>query len=165
MNNKNILENDSLEKLLRLQKVRIRSYEKKLAEDKRSYLEARDKLNQRNNEIDSIQNQHEDIKGYLSMQHVSNSPVKTEYAHIRRFWLNYDLEMHEYYRDQENIDHDDAKNKYETSKKEWLRERMKSNRLNNEFKAFAAKKNVIIENTQDEVSQEDYMQQHMGKPL
>ena len=152
----NSLDIDSLKKILRLQKVRIRAHEKELLERKKAYDEAIEKLDQRNNEIHHIQTEHTGLRSYLNNNHVSESPVKRQYVHVRRFWLNYDLEMHEYYRDQEQNNYDKAKEKYNNSKQAWLREKLKSNKFHDELSSSVNKHQAVIENRHDEISHDDY---------
>jgi hypothetical protein len=156
MSNLNNIDINSIGNLLRLQKVRIRSYEKKLEDDKKAYKDAYEKLCKRNEEISNIQRERNGIRGYVEQHVVSSSPVKREYAHTRRFWLNYDLEMHEYYLEGEKAALDEAKIQYESSKNIWLKEKLKSKKLNDEYRIANKMKDLSIENAYEEMSQEDH---------
>jgi hypothetical protein len=156
MSSLNNIDIDSIGNLLRLQKVRIRSYEKKLEDDKKAYNDAYEKLCKRNEEISNIHQEHMDVRSYVEQHVVSSSPVKREYAHTRRFWLNYDLEMHEYYLEEEKAALDEARIQYETTKNIWLREKLKSKRLSDEYRLANKMKDLSIENANEEMSQEDH---------
>jgi hypothetical protein len=154
---------DTLDKLVQLQKVRVRAHEKKLAQEKKAYLEACEKLEQRKKEINTINSEHKGLNEYISNKIVAESPTKRERVHIRRFWLNYDLEMHEYYHEQENIAKEEAHEQYTACKNHWMREKQKSLQLKyilkNENQALSA----LIDNRDDELSQEDQSQPRSNK--
>jgi hypothetical protein len=124
---------ESLEKLLRLQKVRIRVYEKKMNQNKQAYIEAKEELLKREHEITKIKDEHKDLRLYSDRSDVLESPVKRDYVKVRRYWLNYDLEMHEYYYEQEVEDHDQAKNNYDNARSTWMKAKLKNQKMQEEY--------------------------------
>jgi hypothetical protein len=146
---------DKLDKLVQLQKVRIRAHEKKLALEKKAYLEASQKLEQRKKEINAINGEHKNLNRYIRNQIVAESPTKRERVYKRRFWLNYDLEMHEYYHEQEIISKEEAYEQYTACKNNWMREKQKSQQLRSTLKNENQKQCALIEYRDDELSQED----------
>jgi hypothetical protein len=95
------MDSNMTKKLHKLQKLRIRSIEKQLLHDKKEYLESCEKVHKRESEINNINYEKNTLKNHIKVTEVSESPVKRERVNIRRYWLNYDLEMHEYYHEHE----------------------------------------------------------------
>jgi hypothetical protein len=143
-----------LNKLNELNTLRVKRYEKELAESKAKLLEACDKVNKRDSEIKKISNESEELNSYLSRVQVSKSPTKREYVHIRRFWLNYDLEMHEYYYNQEVDEKNVATSNHNKTRKLWYKQKLKTEKLSKIHKSFIREKDLQFENKEDEENQE-----------
>jgi hypothetical protein len=148
-----------LKKLDKLNQLRVKRYEKQMAEKKVLYIDACEKVEQRNNEINNIKIENGDLNGYLKQDHVSCSPTKREYVHIRRFWLNYDLEMHEFYYTQEVDDKNNAQLKYDNSRQLWHKQKLKTEKLSKIHKSTSIEQNMKVENTEDEDNQESILKQ------
>ena len=145
---------NQLKKLNRLNKIRVKRCEKQLAESKDLFHEACRKVDKRKLEISVIKNENNDLNTHLKKNYVSKSPVKREHVHIRRFWLNYDLEMHEYYYDQEIDEKSTTQSKYQESKNVWYKQKLKAEKLNNFYNSLSKERFVISENVEDEINQE-----------
>lgn len=149
------MEENNIDKLSRLQKIRVRSLEKKMIEDKINYLSTCKKVEERTAEINTIKNEKGYLNKYITNEHVSESPIKREFVHVRRFWLNYDLEMHEYYYNQEVQNQNEAEELYNQRKQLWNKLKQKTEGIN---KYNICNKNKIRtkdENSEDELSQEN----------
>jgi hypothetical protein len=133
---------ESLEKLLRLQKVRIRAYEKKMNQDKQAYISAKEDLMKREQEITKIKDEHKDLNVYSDRPDVLESPVKRDFVKVRRFWLNYDLEMHEYYHVQDVEDHDQAKSNYDNARSTWMKAKLKNQKMQEEYNKILVSINI-----------------------
>jgi hypothetical protein len=149
------MDENNIDKLNRLQKIRVRSLEKKMLKEKLDYLSSCKKVEERAEEIDKITNEKKVLNKYITYDHVSESPIKREFVNVRKFWLNYDLEMHEYYENQERQNKNEAEELYNKRKQQWNKQKQKSESIN---KYNASKQNIlraIEENTEDEISQEN----------
>ncbi|MCG8067635.1 MAG: hypothetical protein JAY84_07205 [Candidatus Thiodiazotropha taylori] len=142
-------------KLIKLNKIRIRRQEKELTQAKMTYVESCKKVDSRNIQINQINSENKELLDYLSLQTTSKSPIKREYVKIRKFWLNYDLEMHEYYLaqeiDEKNINHSE----YQTEKKQWYKQKLKNEQLSLIRTKLLSKDNSYNENREDELCQEN----------
>lgn len=142
-------------KLIKLNIIRIRRQEKKLTQAKMTYVESCKKVDSRNIQINQINYENKKLLDYLSLQTTSKSPIKREYVKIRKFWLNYDLEMHEYYLvqeiDEKNINHSE----YQTEKKQWYKQKLKNEQLSLIRTKLLSKDNSYNENREDELCQEN----------
>lgn len=145
----------TLTKLNKLQVIRVRTQERLLTIDKKSYVDACDTLEKRNTTIQNIQNEKEALNVYISTSYVKESPTHRERVHIRRFWLEYDLEMHEYYHEQELNKKNEAEISYLQRKKLWNKEKQKSTLLTKKLSKFKILHTAVLENREDEISQED----------
>ncbi|MEJ2405404.1 MAG: hypothetical protein P8171_14105 [Candidatus Thiodiazotropha sp.] len=127
--NNNSGDNIQLSKILRLQSVRIRRYERDMLDKRNAYLESDQKVKQRESEIQKIHQTHSDLNNYRNSDDVVSSPNKMELLKVKRYWLNYDLEMHEYYHQGEVSEKDEANQEYSKSRNIWLKEKLKSHMM------------------------------------
>ncbi|MEW8350502.1 MAG: hypothetical protein AB2687_19520 [Candidatus Thiodiazotropha taylori] len=142
-------------KLIKLNKIRIRRQEKKLTQAKMTYVESCKKVDSRNIQINQINSENKELLDYLSLQTTSKSPIKREYVKIRKFWLNYDLEMHEYYLVQEIDEKNINDSEYQTEKKQWYKQKLKNEQLSLIRTKLLSKDNSYNENREDELCQEN----------
>ena len=157
------MDKQTLNKLKQLQKIRVRTQEKLLSIDKKSYMDACDVLEKRNSSISDIHEENNRVNTYASNDYVIESPVHRDRVHIRKFWLDYDLEMHEYYHEQELNSKIDAESVYVSRKKLWNKEKQKSDLLNKRLSKLMIQENALAENRDDELSQEDTVM-NRGEP-
>ncbi|MCG8040482.1 MAG: hypothetical protein AB2688_12160 [Candidatus Thiodiazotropha taylori] len=141
-------------KLMKLNSIRIRRQEKKLSQAKMTYVESCEKVDRRNIQINLINSENKELLEYLSLQTTSKSPIKREYVKIRKFWLNYDLEMHEYYLVQENDEKNINHSEYQSEKKQWYKQKLKNEQLSLIRTKVLSRDNSNIENREDELCQE-----------
>jgi hypothetical protein len=127
--NKNSEGNSQISKILRLQSVRIRRYEREMFDKRNAYLESDQKVKQRESEIQKINQTHSDLNNYRDSDGVLSSPNKMDLLKIKRYWLNYDLEMHEYYHQGEVNEKEEANQEYSKSRNIWLKEKLKSHMM------------------------------------
>ncbi|MES9938952.1 MAG: hypothetical protein ABW104_04170 [Candidatus Thiodiazotropha sp. 6PLUC2] len=127
--------------------------------EKKAYSDACHNLSERNKSITTIHNEKDTLKKYCNEKYVSESPTHRERVHVRNFWLNYDLEMHEYYHEQEVTTKTESEHKYSERKKTWNKEKQKNILLNNNLKSTLSTRSSVMENKEDEYSQEDIMRQ------
>ncbi|MEJ2612139.1 MAG: hypothetical protein P8179_19235 [Candidatus Thiodiazotropha sp.] len=144
--NKNSDGNLQLSKILRLQSVRIRRYEREMFDKRNAYLESDKKVKQRESEIQNIHQTHSDLNNYRNSEGVLSSPNKMDLLKIKRYWLNYDLEMHEYYHQGEVSEKDEANQEYLKSRNIWLKEKLKSHMMETLQLDFSAQ----VEDIQDD---------------
>jgi hypothetical protein len=143
-----------LHKLNQLNSLRVKRHEKKLSESKEKLLEACEKVIKRDKEIKTINNESGNLNIYLAREKVAKSPTKREYVHIRKFWLNYDLEMHEYYYNQEVDEQSAAVVHHNKIRKQWYKQKMKTEKLSKIYKTYTIENNMKNENQEDEDNQE-----------
>ncbi|MBW9268590.1 MAG: hypothetical protein K1566_03000 [Candidatus Thiodiazotropha sp. (ex. Lucinisca nassula)] len=142
-------------KLIRLNDLRVRRQEKKLSQTKITYLESCGKVESRNTQINLISTENKHLLEYLSLQTTSKSPIKREYVMIRKFWLSYDLEMHEYYLVQEIDEKNINLSKYQTEKKEWYKHIVRKTQLSLMQTKLLSKEKSKAENSEDEFCQQN----------
>ncbi|MCG7984708.1 MAG: hypothetical protein JAY90_18400 [Candidatus Thiodiazotropha lotti] len=148
------MDRSQIKKLNKLNDLRLKRQEKKIKQAKLSYIEACKKVENRNTQINDIKGQKQDLTKYLKIESNSKSPIKREYVQIRRFWLNYDLEMHEYYLEQELDERSTNHKNYQSDKKIWHKQKLKTEKLSELYVKSCKQHNSLIENREDEVSQE-----------
>jgi hypothetical protein len=149
------MDSNMTKKLHKLQKLRIRSIEKQLLHDKKEYLESCEKVHKRESEINNINYEKNTLKNHIKVTEVSESPVKRERVNIRRYWLNYDLEMHEYYHEHEAEEREEKKEQYEKRKKNWFKEKLKAEKFKNLIFKNQIHETALTDNHIDELSQEE----------
>ncbi|MEJ2622328.1 MAG: hypothetical protein P8163_19385 [Candidatus Thiodiazotropha sp.] len=143
-----------LHKLNKINELRVRRLEKELAESKVKLLEACDKVVKRDGEIKKINSETGELISYLTHEKVMSSPTKREHVHIRRFWLNYDLEMHEYYYNQEVDEKNEADLNHKKTSKLWNKQKLKTEKLSKIHKSLINADNIRHESMEDEENQE-----------
>ncbi|MET0026418.1 MAG: hypothetical protein ABW101_02175 [Candidatus Thiodiazotropha sp.] len=117
--------------LSRLQKVRLRKYQKQMLKERTDYLESENKLELRLSQINSIGDEKDNLRELQNQFFYATSPLNMDKIKIRKYWLQYDMEMHEYYK---NIEEEEKSNnhiKYISSKNKWIRENQKTEIIDN----------------------------------
>ncbi len=109
--------------LLRLHKMRVKACETRYHVAKNKRDEAAEDVRQRQASITRLKNEHSDLFCYLDDVAVVESPIKVERMHIRRYWLEYDLEKDEYYLELDIQALNEADEDVAKAKGEWLRAR------------------------------------------
>jgi hypothetical protein len=143
-----------LQKLNQLNALRAKRFEKELSESKAILLKACNKVNKRDDEIKNINKENSELNQYSSNKDVTRSPTKREHVHIRKFWLNYDLEMHEYYYNQEVEDKNKAVINHNKTKHLWYKQKLKCGMISSLSKSSNNEINALKEDKEDEENQE-----------
>jgi hypothetical protein len=147
-NSKNELVN--INSLLRIQQVRLTKDEKNFREAQQKYQMAEKLLDERQNNILVIKKQIKDTYDYMTLSTSRSSPERINRGDAYLFWLNYDLDMHEYYFSQEKDRVNEAKKNYKIAKKHWYKRKIKIKKLK---ETYLYKKNMI--NTNKEAIEEE----------
>ncbi len=158
MDNEKILF-DHIQSVIKLMETRLVEHEKILFHAKKEYLEACDVIEQRNNLIKQIKSDEININTFIVKQKNSNSysldsRVREEDA---KYWIEYDLELHEYYLTQEKIKLEEKELEYKNKRKYWLILKQKMEFIQNIYtKSKTKTKNIRLEKDAEEL-QEDQL--------
>ncbi|MCG7901287.1 hypothetical protein A3194_14340 [Candidatus Thiodiazotropha endoloripes] len=144
-----------ISKLNKLNDLRVKKQEKQLKHSKYLYLESCEKVETRSCQINHLKKEKKGLLKYSKLETTLNSPTKREFVHIKRYWLNYDLEMHEYYLDQEIDERNTKHSQYERDKKIWYLQMLKKQKLSILHNNVCIEENAILDNSEDDINQEN----------
>lgn len=113
----------SLTSLERLHQSRIRVCEIRYQEQKRKQEEAVRCVREREMSISQLKGEHSNLFTHLGREAVAKTPARVERVHVRRYWVQYDLEKDEYYLEIDRQDLGEAESKLSQARREWLRAR------------------------------------------
>lgn len=119
----------NMNNLLRIQKTRLLADEKILNQAQRSYLQAESVLKEREINIQSIKKIIENTYNYMTFKSSRYFSERINRGYEYLYWLNYDLEMHEYYLTLEEERVNEAKNEYILAKKKWYKQKIKLEKI------------------------------------
>jgi flagellar biosynthesis chaperone FliJ len=145
----------SLEKLLQIEQLRLDSEEKKLNKTQEEYRQACNKRNERIGIIDNLKGRKGELYQYLLKDEVMVSPNRLVRCHDERFWLNYDLEMHEYYLTQEEESVAETREAYEHARISWMRQKNKTEKLKDIYRDRSVREQLRSEELADESAYDD----------
>jgi phage FluMu protein Com len=157
MNSILFTKHNKIKKIMKIQDIRLAKAGKLLAEAHREYLEARNTMEQRNNIMDSLYLQKKELKAYIIKMHSTcaySSESKLREADAK-YWIEYDLEMHEYYLDQDKTNLEQKRKVYNEKKKIWFRQKLKMESIHNLYiKTKIQSDKIRNENEEDEIQEE-----------
>jgi hypothetical protein len=139
-----------LKRLLKIQISRLTAHEKNLKQAQLEYKEAYAALNERRDNINLIKERIDNVYQYSTLDSESISPEKIDRCNVYLFWLNYDLEMHEYYHTQEEGRYEEANNQYITAKSSWYKQKQKTEKLNDIYIRNDNAQRALVEEMEDE---------------
>jgi hypothetical protein len=155
--NKSVYSVDRLACITKIHEHRLAKYELVLLEVKEKFNEIKEKVVQRNKLIESLLTKKQSLIAYSHKINTShNYSIETQNRlEDVRYWINYDIEMHEYYLSQEKAELEEAENVYNEKKQIWLRQKIKLNSFIDTYRS--TKKSTIYERTEkvDEEELED----------
>lgn len=153
--NDNTYRQIKFKKLLQIYEIRLVTEEKRLIQARIEYQQACEKKRDRMDNIHLVNEQKNSLYRYLIQNDVANSPEKLNRSHEHRFWLNYDLEMHEYYLAIEEEAVAETKEKYQLLRDRWMRVKRKIEKLTTMYKHQANKEWIRFDENEEESSYED----------
>jgi hypothetical protein len=134
--------------LLQIQKARFSADENRLKQAQQAFLQAESVLNERTTTILTIKKDINNTYDYMSYKDSSSYAERISRGDAYLFWLNYDLEMHEYYLAQEEERLNETKNEYIIAKQHWYKQKTKIDKLNEMY--LHNKKMINAENEESE---------------
>jgi hypothetical protein len=140
----------NLKRLMSLQHSRLSSQEKMLNQAQKDYKQACQVLKERKDNIKIINKRIESVYGYLSIRSVNTNIEKVDRCSTYLFWLNYDLEMHEYYLSQEEEKVEEANKRYLSVRKDWYKQKQKIEKFNELYIHSNNRQYAIKEELEDE---------------
>jgi glutamate synthase domain-containing protein 2 len=144
------IDSKNLHKLLQIQQARLTVEEKKLKEAQDKYNRERKQLEERQDKINVINKQTQNVKNYKSLEKNYCSPDNINRANSHQFWLRYDLEMHQFYLSQEKESVENAKKEYEKTRQIWMKQKLKTDKLEEMYINKRNTENAIKEEIEDE---------------
>jgi ATP-dependent Clp protease ATP-binding subunit ClpA len=150
-----IIDSAKLRMLLQIQQAKLTVEERSLKQAQHEYTEAFNQKKEREEKVSSIKNKVIKLQKYISLDKNYCSPDNVNRANIYRFWLNYDLEMHEYYLSQEEKKLEKAKSQYESARRSWMKQKIKTDNLSDMHKQQKNTELSTKEEIEDEYDLED----------
>jgi hypothetical protein len=140
--------------ILKIQEAKLSALEKSLSEKHKEYMEACGKLEERESIIRKLNAQSNNLNHYTNSICQSYSVLSLLQVETSRFWNSYDLEMHEYYLNQEKTEVSDKKIQHDEIKKVWLKQKLKADKFEAMYKQEMTK-NINIKSEREEESIHD----------
>jgi hypothetical protein len=127
---------DKIIKILKIQKKRLVSKEKLLSDAHKEYLKACKIIEQRKKQIEFIKYKEKKVNEYISKVQMNHCYIIDSIHKVAnvKYWIDYDLEMHEYYLSQERVELDSKETKYIESRQKWLQQKKKLEYIKDIFK-------------------------------
>jgi chromosome segregation ATPase len=123
-----------LAQLLKLHQKRVKACESRYHEAVKERDKAAEDVHTRQASITQLETERSDLFRYLDEPAVLQSPAKVERVHVRRYWVEYDLEKHEYYLDLDQQALEEADEQLKTAKADWLRARYRESGVQNMYR-------------------------------
>jgi hypothetical protein len=112
---------------------RIIDQEKILTLAHKKYLEACNVLDHRNKAIESLNSDKAKVKAYANKMYLND--LYSRESKLRegdvKYWIEYDLELHEYYLTQEREKLEEAHSEYIKIRRSWMQQKRKYETINN----------------------------------
>jgi hypothetical protein len=125
-----VIVQSNLKRLLKIQLSRLTAHEKMLKQARYEYKEAYETLKERKENINLIKQKIDNVYDYSTLKSGHTTPEMFNSCNSYLFWLNYDLEMHEYYHNQEEDRVKQTNTQYLIAKHNWYKQKRKSEKLN-----------------------------------
>jgi hypothetical protein len=123
-NNYSLKRLDYLKKIL---ETRLIKDEKLLSDAHKEYINAYDVLEKRKSLIERLNVDKKRFKEYVNSHNLyGNYTLETRVREEdTKYWINYDMELHEYYYSQEKVELDEKEHDYNNKRKVWMKQKKK----------------------------------------